>query len=326
MKKLGSVLGAVAALSLAFATSATPAAAQFSKLPGYVQDELKAIGPGFQKDIRTTIPATSRLFEPLLKAAPKDGVTVTKNVSYGSDAKQVFDIYQPIELKNAPVIIFMHGGAYVAGEKDNGEVSGNIGYFFARRGMLALNIEYRLAPGSAWPGAVQDLSSVIQWVKAHATQYGGDPSRIWLMGHSAGATHVATYIFDKVLQPKDGPGVLGAILISGRYRLEYDPKDPNGKNMQAYFGTDPKLYADRSAINHINDGPKLPVFLAVTEYDNPGLDVSGAEMFAALCKRDGACPRFLRQEYHNHISEMAAFNSPDTLLGDQILDFMKRGR
>jgi acetyl esterase/lipase len=326
MKKLCWGLGIAAALFFALASFATPAAAQFSKLPGYVQEELKAIGPGFQKDIRTTIPATSRLFEPLLKAAPKDGVIVTKNVSYGSDAQQVIDIYQPVELKNAPILIFMHGGAYVAGAKDSGEVSGNIGYWFARQGMLAFNIEYRLAPASHWPGAVEDLSSVIQWVKAHAAQYGGDPGRIWLMGHSAGATHVATYIFDKALQPRDGPGVLGAILVSGRYRLDYDPKDPNGKNMQAYFGTDPKLYADRSAINHINDGVKLPVFLAVTEYDNPGLDVSGAEMLAALCKRDGACPRFIRQEYHNHISEMAAFNTQDELLGRQILDFMKRGR
>jgi acetyl esterase/lipase len=177
----------------------------------------------------------------------------------------------------------MHGGAYVAGDKDAGEVYGNIGYRFARQGLLAFNINYRLAPASKWPGAVNDL--------------------IWLMGHSAGATHVATYLFDKALQPNDGPGVLGAILISGRYRLHYDPKYPNGKNMQAYFGDDPTLYPERSAINHINDGIKLPVFLAITEYDNPGLDVSGAEMLAALCKRDGACPRFTRQLYHNHISE-----------------------
>jgi acetyl esterase/lipase len=306
--------------------AATPAAAQFSRLPGYIQDALKTMGPVFQKDIGTTIPATIRLFDPLLKAAPKDGVTVTRNAAYGADPKQVLDVYQPIEQTKAPIIIFMHGGAYVAGDKDNGEISSNIGYWFARQGVLTFNINYRLAPASKWPGAVDDLRSVIAWVKAHAAQYGGDPGRIYLMGHSAGATHVATYFFDKALQPRDGPGVAGAILISGRYLLNYDPKDPSGKSMQAYFGDNPALYAERSAINHINDGVKLPVFLVATEYDNPGLDVTSAELFAALCKRDGACPRFTRLLYHNHISEIAAFNTADEQLGRQILDFMRRGR
>ena len=79
---------------------------------------------------------------------------------------------------------------------------------------------------------------MVKWAKENAAKYGGDPNNIYLIGHSAGATHVASYIFDKSLQPPTGPGVSGAVLISGRYRLEYDPADPNGKNMQAYFGED----------------------------------------------------------------------------------------
>jgi acetyl esterase len=304
-----------------------PANAQVERLPAYLQDTLRAIGPDYQKNIGKNIPMTMAAFQSLLQAAPKDGVTVAHNLAYGSDPKQVLDVYQPpVHPGTTPIVIFIHGGAYVKGSKDEGELYGNIGTWFARQGMLGINADYRLAPGAKWPSAVDDVRSIVSWAKANAAKYGGDPNRITLIGHSAGATHVASYVFDKSLQPTDGPGVVGAVLISGRYRVEYDPKDPNGKNMQAYFGEDISQYPNRSVINHINDGMKIPVFLVVTEYDNPGLDVSGAEMFAALCKRDGTCPRFTRLLEHNHISQVAAFNTPDEQLGRQILDFMSRGR
>jgi acetyl esterase len=167
---------------------------------------------------------------------------------------------------------------------------------------------------------------MVAWAKANAAQYGGDPNRIVLIGHSAGATHVASYVFDKALQPPGGAGVAGAVLISGRYNVGYDPADPNGRNMQAYFGDDASQYAARSPINHIRDGARVPVFVVVAEYDNPGLDVRGAELLAALCERDGACPRFVRLRGHNHLSEVLAFNTPDDWLGREILDFMARGR
>ena len=167
---------------------------------------------------------------------------------------------------------------------------------------------------------------MVAWAKANAARFGGDPNRILLIGHSAGATHVAGYVFDKSLQPSDGPAIAGAVLISGRYRVDYDPADPNGRNMQAYFGDDPSQYSNRSPITHIRDGAKVPVFVVVTEYDNPGIDIRGAELFAALCERDGNCPRFARLQGHNHLSEVLAFNTPDEYLGRQILEFIGRGR
>jgi acetyl esterase/lipase len=151
------------------------------------------------------------------------------------------------------------------------------------------------------------------------------PSRIFLVGHSAGATHVASYIFDKNLQPVTGPGVAGAVLISGRYRVNYDPSDPNARNMQAYFGEDASVYSARSPITHIRES-SVPIFIVNAEYENVGLDVLGAELFEAVCKRDGKCPRFTRLEKHNHISEVASFNTPDQQLGREILEFVKRGR
>lgn len=304
-----------------------PAMAQVDRLPPDLQETLARIGPVFQRDIGTHIPATLAAFQSVLRSAPRDGVSVTADQHYGPDPKQVLDVYQPASRQDAPILIYVHGGAYVTGDKNAyGEVYANIGWWFARQGIVTLNATYRLAPASPWPGAVQDVRAMVAWARENAVRLGADPNRIFLMGHSAGATHVASYIFDRALQPADGPGIAGAVLISGRYRLDYDPADPNGRNMQAYFGDDPAQYPNRSPITHIRDGAKVPVFLVVAEYDNPGLDVRGAELLFALCERDSACPRFLRLIGHNHLSEVAAFNTPDEQLGREVLGFMSLGR
>jgi acetyl esterase/lipase len=315
---------ATALLILMFAI---PAHSQVSRLPMQVQQVLATVGPKWGTAIRENIEKTAAAFLPLLKAAPKDGVTVVKNLSYGEDPRQILDVYQPIWRTGAPVVIFIHGGAYVQGDKDRyGEMYGNIATWFARQGVLGVNATYRLAPAAKWPSGVDDVRGMVKWAQENAARFGGDGNRVYLVGHSAGATHVASYIFDKNLQPADGPGVAGAVLISGRYRLQYDPADPNGKNMQAYFGEDTSTYSARSPITHIRDGARVPVFTVITEYDNPGLDVVGAELLAALCARDGSCPRFRRLEKHNHLSEVFAFNTADEQLGHEILDFIRRGR
>src|SRR5262245_29847598 len=317
----------ICAAALLMPVLAVPAHAQVSQLPMDIQQVLATLGRKWGTALRENIEATAAACRPLLKAAPRDGVKVARNLAYGEDARQVLDVYQPIWRAGAPVVIFIHGGAYVRGDKDfYGEMYGNIATWFARQGVLGINATYRLAPQAKWPSRADDVRGMVKWAKENAAKYGGDGNRIYLIGHSAGATHVASYVFDKSLQLPDGPGVAGAVLISGRYRLEYDPKDPNGKNMQAYFGDDASTYAARSPVAHIKDGPRVPVFTVVTEYDNPGLDVVGAELLAALCARDGACPRFRRLEKHNHLSEVFAFNTADEQLGREILEFMRRGR
>lgn len=304
-----------------------PATAQVEKLPAYLQQTLAEIGPVFQKDIGNTIPATVEAFQPLLKAAPRDGVTVIRNQHYGDDPRQILDVYRPTARSGAAVVIFFHGGAYVRGDKDGaGEAYGNIATWFARQGLLGINATYPLAPAATWPAGARNVGATVAWARANAARFGGDPGRIVVIGHSAGATHVAGYVFDTSLQPADGPGIAGAVLISGRYRIADQPGDPNGRNMQAYFGDDPSQYPARSVINHIRDGSTVPVFLVNAQYENPGLDVSGAELLSALCARDGACPRFVQLKGHNHLSEVLAFNTPDDYLGREILDFIGKGR
>jgi len=221
------------------------------------------------------------------------------------------------------VVIFVHGGAYVGGDKS---YYGNVTTWFARQNVLGINATYRLAPAAKWPAATEDIAGMVKWTRENAARFGGDPNRIVLIGHSAGATPVANYIFNKSLQPSGGPGVAGTVLISGRYRLSYDPADPNGKAMQAYFGDDAFAYDDRSAITHIKDAARIPLFTVIAEYELAGLDIMGAELLAGLCARDASCPRFTRLQKHNHGSEVFSFNTPDEQLGREILEFMERGR
>jgi acetyl esterase len=326
-KAMRETLRLIIALVTASVSASMPAQAQVEKLPVYLQETLAQIGPVFQKDIGKTIPETIEAFQPLLRAAPRDGVTVLRDQPYGEDPRQILDVYRPTKRSGAPVVIFVHGGAYVGGNKDGpGEAYGNIAIWFARQGMLGINATYPLAPAAKWPSGAKSVGGMVAWATANATRFGGDPNRIILIGHSAGATHVAGYVFDKSLQPPGGPGIAGAVLISGRYRIAYNPADPNARNMQAYFGEDASQYADRSPITHIRDGVPVPLFVVIAQYDNPGLDVSGAQLFSALCERDGVCPRFVRLNQHNHLSEVLAFNTPDEYLGREILDFIRRGR
>jgi acetyl esterase len=314
-------------LLLFLAADGLPASAQVSLLPAEVQQTLASVGPDWGKALTANITKIIAAFQPLVKTAPREGVTVSKNLAYGEDPKQILDVYQPQGRTQAPIVIYIHGGAYVRGDKDfYGDIYGNIPTWFARQGIPGINASYRLASGATWPAAAWDVRDTIKWVRKNASNYGGDTSRIYLIGHSAGATHIASYIFDRSLQPAEGLGVAGAVLISGRYRLEYDPADPNAKNMQAYFGTDTTAYPMRSPITHIGSAPRVAVFLVISEYDNPGLDVVGAELLVALCARDGGCPRFSRLERHNHMSVVAAFNTADEQLGREILSFIQRGR
>jgi acetyl esterase/lipase len=304
-----------------------PALAQVANMPTHVQQRLAEVGPGWGKDIGGNIEKTLEVYTPLLAVAAKQGITVQRDLAYGPDARHRADVFRADGLKNASVIVFLHGGAYVRGDRDvNAEVYGNVPMYFARQGMLAVNATYRLAPAAHWPAAAQDVASLVAWLKSNAARYGGDPNRIYLIGHSAGATHVATYIYMKELQPQSGHGLAGVVLMSGRYHFDPHPSDPNLKNFQAYFGTDRTQYPARSPITHVKSAAPLPTFIVVAEYDNPDLDTQGALLLAALCERDRACPRFTRMEKHNHLSMVYQFNTADEALGREILEFIRRGR
>ena len=105
------------------------AQAQVSKMPAHVQDFLAEVGPVWGDDIGGNIQRTFEVYAPLLRDAPKDGVQVTRDVSYGPHPNQELDVYQPENRTGAPIVVFVHGGAYVRGSRGR---SGNVLTYFAR--------------------------------------------------------------------------------------------------------------------------------------------------------------------------------------------------
>ena len=156
-------------------------------------------------------------------------------------------------------------------------------------------------------------------------RFGGNPERIYLIGRSTGALHVATWAFDPKVHGASGPGFAGVVLISGRLKADSRADDPNGSRIPQYFGTDGSLYPERSPAN-FGAQSTLPTFIVIVEFDNPFLDVYSAELFAKMCVARSRCPRFLRLVGHNHQSTTAPLNTADNLLGQEIIDFIRQGK
>ncbi len=297
-----------------------------TQLPPPMQQLMARIGPVWGTDIRGHSQMVKDAYAPLLAAASNDGISVTRNVAYGLHARHVLDIFQPPATQNAGahlgVVVFMHGGAFVRGDKQaSPEIYDNLMFWFAKQGYLGINIEYRLAPESAYPGGADDVALAMAWLHANAAAHGGDPAKLFLIGHSAGGTHVASYVFDPKLG-YSGRYTAGAVLVSGRLRADMSPENPNAEGVRAYFGNDTTLFDQRSPVSHAACS-NMPVFIVTAEFENPLLDVYGIEMAYQLSLTRRKAPRYRQMRGHNHMSVVAHFNSGEDALGREILDFFE---
>jgi len=291
--------------------------------PAALTRHLREIGPRWHHDIRAAGDAVKALYLPLLEAAPKDGVECLRDLAYGPAPRQVLDIYRPAGVRHAPVVAFVHGGAFVRGDKDiNTQMYGNVLTWFARQGCVGVNIEYRLAHEAPYPGGATDLGLACAWIGRHIAQHGGDPQRLCLVGHSAGGTHVASLLCDPL--PALGAlqhGVACAVLVSARLRADVLAANPNAAGVRAYFGNDEAAHEQASPVTHAAR-TAVPVMVVNAQYENPLLDLYGLEFALGLARARGVAPLHITMADHNHVSIMAHFNTDETWLGGQILDFL----
>lgn len=299
-----------------------------STLPLAAQAEFDRIGPIWGSDIQKHRDIVLAAYDPILAKAPKEGVTITRDHAYGRHPRQVLDLYQPTLAaagKPAPVVIFMHGGAFVRGDKRaSNEVYDNVLIWCARHGYVGVNLEFRLAPEAVYPAGADDLASSIAWVKTNIARFGGDAQTIFVIGHSAGGTHVGTYAYDP------GAGYLGRdlagiVLISARLRADVSEENPNASAVRAYFGNDESLYETRSPLAHAGSST-LPVFLVTAEFENPLLDLYGLECAHRIAVAHRRAPRFMWLPRHNHVSIVAHINSGEDFLGNAMLEFFAKRR
>jgi triacylglycerol lipase len=222
------------------------------------------------------------------------------------------------------VLIFIHGGAFAAGDKHlpGSPFYDNIALWSARHGFIGVIMTYRLAPQSPWPAGAEDVALAVKWVADNIGSRGGDGSRIYLLGHSAGATHVANYVSHPEFYRIKGGGIKGAIMLSGLYDLTASVL--RGPEI-AYFG-DPARYAERSSINGLV-ATKIPLMIVTAVFDAPVFLKQFGLVKAAACDGPNGCIRSVILPRHDHMSEVYSINTvDDTLLTDQIMDFVTTER
>lgn len=271
---------------------------------------------------------TYALYRPLQERAPRDGVAAQVDIAYGPDERHRLDVWTPQRAGDAPrpVAVFLHGGGYVAGERSPvpGLIYDNVPIFFARHGMVGVNATYRLAPMHPWPSGGEDVGRIVAWLHEHARAFGGDPRRIVLVGHSAGATHAATWLFMRAVHGERGPGVAGAALISGVYAARHPrySMEPPRPNQFAYYGPDTARWDKMWPFEHVQPGHP-PVFVVASELEPYYFAWPSAALVDALVKVDRRLPGFRVLRNHNHVSSALQINCEIDELGPDLLQFIR---
>jgi acetyl esterase/lipase len=169
------------------------------------------------------------------------------NLRYGEDARQRLDVYAPSKANNRPVVIFWYGGSWLSGTKANYRF---VGAALAQRGFVTVLPDYRLYPAVKFPLFMDDAAHAVAWVQQHAAEFGGDPHRIVLMGHSAGAHMAAFLAYNSTFLERAGAHpqwIKGLIGLSGPYALE-----PNSEVLHAIFAN-PYTMADWQPIRFVSE-------------------------------------------------------------------------
>jgi arylformamidase len=262
--------------------------------------------------------ASRELFAPLHEVAPYAEVDVVRDAAYGPHERHRLDVFTPAGARDVPVVVFVHGGGFVAGDKrtTGTPYHDNVGLWAARAGMVGVTMNYRLAPEHRWPSGAEDVGAAVAWLVANVAAHGGDPSRLVLMGSSAGATHVAGYVG----MTGADPGVRGVVLLSGAYDL---PLFDDASILAPYFGPDPEALAAASPLPGLV-ASGLPILFAVAEHDPPISHRQAAALFEALFDRDRRVPPMAFLPGHNHFTEVLHLNAVDDVLGRQVVAFVER--
>ncbi len=297
--------------------AATPLATAATTDTPEARAEIEKYGNTYQG---TQIMSLRAIYKVHLTEAGNETSDVVRDLKYGPDERHRLDVLQPKNppSESMPILVFIHGGAFVRGNRSDGVIFDNVLNYFTSRGVLGINATYRLAPEHKWPAAADDIREVIRWIRDNAEDYGGDKDRIFLMGHSAGAAHVAAYTFTEDLQLDGGnDGVVGSILMSGTYEKR------EGESTHPYYGDDTALWDERFPINHI-EGRQLPLFVINAEYDATSMAKESINLIRAICDRDDRCPQHKQAPGHNHFSLMYHINTADDSVAGDIFEFIRR--
>jgi acetyl esterase/lipase len=238
---------------------------------------------------------------------------------------QTPEVYRPTAGTGLPVVVYVHGGEWTKGDKT--EVSYKP-KFFTENGVVFVSTNYRLYPGARFPAPAEDVAAAVRWGVDHATEYGGDPKKVVLMGHSAGC-HLATLV---ALDPRHlaavklTPAALRGVVAWSGGAYDLVSKVAQGGSYKEHitntFGPDEAAWRDASPVTHAKTGGSAPPFLfASYEKGNPA-NVA-AERLAGLVRDARGKAAVVVLEGRTHTTANHLVGAPGDTTGATLLGFVR---
>jgi prenylcysteine alpha-carboxyl methylesterase len=251
------------------------------------------------------------------------------------------------------VIFYVHGGGFTSGDKAwSKKVYGNVGYFFASKGIVAVTVNHQLVPHVTYPGGADDMQLAREWVfqNISLSKYGsGDPSKVILFGHSSGGAHIAVNLFaagdkdrhSELAQRLNGdysavwPPVAGFLALDVPFWMD-SRKPGRQRSLGHYYGSyQDEVWYPKSPLGLFEQLPdnstvlnsqKLPIYLGTVEWEVPETSEATVRFFEAYRKRSvptGTLPLMRVSRRHNHLSVVLSIGTEDTSVSDGLLDFVR---
>jgi acetyl esterase/lipase len=247
----------------------------------------------------------------------KAGLNVKRDIPYAEPAqeRQVLDVYSPPDAKNLPVVFWIHGGGWQTGDKSSVQLKPKV---FVEKGFVFVSTNYRLLPNVDIATIFRDIAKSIHWVHDHIAEYGGDPNRLLIMGHSAGAQLAALLCTDDRYLKAEGLSLAitkGCVPVDGdtfdvpaiietaetRRRVHGQPQVKLGHREK--FGNDSAKHKDYSAVTHVAKDKGIPPFLILHVAEHPDTSAQ-AQRLGSVLKNAGIPVTVFgaRETTHNKIN------------------------
>ncbi len=250
-------------------------------------------------------------------ASPSSSYEQEKDIAYGEGDRQYLDVYKPaskngIEKISTPLVVFFYGGGWNRGQKDSYRF---VAASLTRAGFTTVIPDYRLYPEVSFPGFIDDGAAAIAWAVEHAQEYDGDPERIYLMGHSAGAQIAALLALDHHYLAASGvpsANIAGFIGLSGPY--DFLPLD-EGYLTQVFAESS---RAQSQAINFVTES--APRTLLIHGGDDDVVEVGNSLRLADELRAAGVPVQLKIYEDLGHASIAVALAPPLDFIASTIDD------
>jgi arylformamidase len=261
---------------------------------------------------------------------------IQRDIPYGEKAeRQVLDMYSPTGAKDLPVVFWIHGGGWQTGDKNEVQLKPRA---FTDKGFVFVSTNYRLLPAVDMGTIIRDVAKAIHWVHDHVAEHGGDPKRMFVMGHSAGAQLAALICTDdrylkaegvsladiKGCVPVDGDTYdVPAIIETAETRWRAHGLTPAKFGHREKFGNDPAKHKDFSAVTHVAKGKDIPPVLILHVAGHPDVTAQAQRLGNVL--KDNGIPVTVfgaRETTHSKIN--ADLGLPDDPATKAMFEFLEK--